>query len=614
MEWQTEDIPFIYSMEGSTVELHTVKFDSDNKPRLQYNSTVVLFIDTLQTEVSFNLETDDDVIVLSLVEPANYTDQNMRQRVWSDAIVVIPRDETESRMSCQRWKAEDSMLPFLSETQVQVCPCRFDQANIDVIRFHPDPLCQSQESSTRPDTNCLYHPRARQCFRLNTPGTIGTGQLCCYDNNGNLMDMLTSSGGGFLERFHYFGDGEAVVPYLSNIVFDTAPYYHCCVYPQSTLKSGVPSECYEFYQRRKTRNCKEFVPNILAQNFGDPHFVTPDGLTYTFNGVGEFVLFRTKSKTFETQVRMQPFIANNDKRGSLITSIVLKAINVSDTVEIKLNSIRTFDILINGVVQDITGITFIRYTGVTISVHDVNMTGDGHTKEVNIAFPDIGFQTLVFGSFLNYFVSFGPSIEQGSIEGLLGNFNNNPNDDLVSRAGDVLPSDSSTEHIHNNMGITWRVTAEESLFTYAVGTSHSSIQDTAYVPTFEVPQSAIDDTMRAICGNDTFCAYDYYVTNDMTVAIATQISGDTFQRIQEISRPVVTCGVPPAVEYGQWNTSGMEVGDTGQLLCNSGRQLQGSGYITCNTSGDWTDNQSSCVVPVVTCEIPPAVRVRTVEY
>ncbi|XP_033727091.1 protein mesh-like isoform X2 [Pecten maximus] len=601
MKWSSSDIPFY--IEGSTVEIYTVKPDLDLLPRLEFHSSVVQYIESSQSEVSFTLETEDDVILISLVEVTQPNDQRPRQRIWSDAVVVVPRYINESKLSCNKWQTTDDELPSLSEVQVQVCPCRFDQADIDLIRFHLDPVCQSQDSSNRPGSNCLFYPKAKQCFRLNTPGPIGTGQLCCYDNNGNVMDMLTSSGGGSLQRFHYFGDTEGAVPYLSNIVFDTAPYYHCCMYPQ-LIQWGVSSECFGFYQRRTPGNCNGYVPNIPAQNFGDPHFMTPDGLSYTFNGVGEFTLFRTTSKSFIAQVRMQS-VENNGINGSVITSFVAKAVNMSDTIEVKLNSIRAFDILVNGVVQDITGVTFLRYKGVTISVRNNNSTTNDHTDEVNIAFPgqDISFQTFVYESFLTFIVSFGSVWEQGSIEGLLGNFNQDPNDDLISQHGDSLPADSSTEDIHNNMGLSWRIIEEESLFTYAVGTSHASIQDNAFVPLFDIPVSAIDNTTRYVCGDDTFCYYDNFVTKDTTLASSTRTSTNTLTRIQEISRKTVTCGFPPAVEYGQWNISGMEIGYTGKLVCNSEIQLKGSGYITCSTEGHWTDSQSTCLSSVATTTI-----------
>ncbi|OWF50292.1 hypothetical protein KP79_PYT23936 [Mizuhopecten yessoensis] len=607
LTWSTPHIPF--DIEGSYVEIYTIKPDLDHIPRIYYHSKAVQYIESIQTEVTLTLDTKDDVIVLSLVELTQGNDQTQRQRVWSDAFVVIPKNITESKASCTRWQTTDDQLPSLSGVDVQVCPCRLDQAEIDLVRFHPDPMCQSPDGSQQSDAdtsiNCLVHPHAKQCFRLNTPGTRGTGQLCCYDDNGSIMNMLTSSGGGSLQRYHYFGDTDDAVPYLSNIVYDTAPYYHCCAYPH-LFQSDVPSECYRFHQRRTPGNCNEYVPNTPAQNFGDPHFVTPDGLSYTFNGVGEFTLFKTKTNTFIAQVRMQS-LGTTGNQGSVITSVVANAANASDRVEVRLNSIRGFDILVNGVLEDITDVQFLRYTGVIISILDNPSTTNNHTKQVNVAFPeqDIAFQILIYGSFLNYVVSFGQGVKRGSIEGLLGNLNQDPKDDLVSQTGDVLPSNSSTEVIHNRMGMSWRITEDESLFTYAVGTSYDSVQDKTFSPVFDVPVSAVDNATRELCGNDTFCYYDYYVTGDNTMARSTRMSTHTLAKLQEISRKTVTCGFPPAVEHGQWNISGVDVDDTGKLICNSDAQLQGSGHITCNTEGHWNASQSYCVPSVVKATIDP---------
>ena len=40
-----------------------------------------------------------------------------------------------------------------------------------------------------------------------------------------------------------------------------------------------------------------------AGGSGDPHFVTHDGLEFTFNGLGEFVLLRIEEINFEIQVK-----------------------------------------------------------------------------------------------------------------------------------------------------------------------------------------------------------------------------------------------------------------------------------------------------------------------
>ena len=49
--------------------------------------------------------------------------------------------------------------------------------------------------------------------------------------------------------------------------------------------------------------------STVAWGWGDPHITTIDGRRYTFNGLGEYVLMRTNSSSFEFQGRTT--LANN---------------------------------------------------------------------------------------------------------------------------------------------------------------------------------------------------------------------------------------------------------------------------------------------------------------
>ena len=46
-----------------------------------------------------------------------------------------------------------------------------------------------------------------------------------------------------------------------------------------------------------TFSSAEFVSFLLAFTFGDPHIRTLDGHTYTFNGIGDYILFSIKNST-----------------------------------------------------------------------------------------------------------------------------------------------------------------------------------------------------------------------------------------------------------------------------------------------------------------------------
>ena len=57
---------------------------------------------------------------------------------------------------------------------------------------------------------------------------------------------------------------------------------------------------------------------------GDPHIVTLDGLKYTFNGKGEFVLVETYDSSFTVQGRMEQ--AEGGGSGTIFTSIAARQV------------------------------------------------------------------------------------------------------------------------------------------------------------------------------------------------------------------------------------------------------------------------------------------------
>ena len=45
--------------------------------------------------------------------------------------------------------------------------------------------------------------------------------------------------------------------------------------------------------------------SIIVTGFGDPHIITVDGLSYTFNGLGEFLLIDAQSQNERDNFVMQ---------------------------------------------------------------------------------------------------------------------------------------------------------------------------------------------------------------------------------------------------------------------------------------------------------------------
>ena len=73
----------------------------------------------------------------------------------------------------------------------------------------------------------------------------------------------------------------------------------------------------------------------VALTNGEPHFVTLDGVEYTFNGYGEYHLLQVADPEFKLQGRLQPLIDEhgNATRGTVYKAFALKE-NNSDILQV----------------------------------------------------------------------------------------------------------------------------------------------------------------------------------------------------------------------------------------------------------------------------------------
>lgn len=66
---------------------------------------------------------------------------------------------------------------------------------------------------------------------------------------------------------------------------------------------------------------------------GDPHFRTLDGLNYTFNGLGEYVMIDAQNGSFQLQARTG-LVKGNSSAATIFTAGAAKEENTS-TVEVR---------------------------------------------------------------------------------------------------------------------------------------------------------------------------------------------------------------------------------------------------------------------------------------
>lgn len=116
----------------------------------------------------------------------------------------------------------------------------------------------------------------------------------------------------------------------STWLFDQQAKRDCCVNSDN---------CIEYEKYRPQSSCTFFRPPFFAWFFGDPHISTLDGLTYTFNGLGEFVMFQ--SEEAELQARTYRVIDTKTNQPSFATSFsafVLREIGTITGFQIQLTT------------------------------------------------------------------------------------------------------------------------------------------------------------------------------------------------------------------------------------------------------------------------------------
>lgn len=100
---------------------------------------------------------------------------------------VIPSHQDTKRF-CYNWIRQENKLNVSDD--VPPCPCTLQQAKMDIVRYQPDPDCNSLVDNKDPDLNCLYRANARHCIRLSKPGYVSICNLKKKKNKSCNMCLL----------------------------------------------------------------------------------------------------------------------------------------------------------------------------------------------------------------------------------------------------------------------------------------------------------------------------------------------------------------------------------------------------------------------------------------
>ncbi|KAL0965648.1 hypothetical protein UPYG_G00283940 [Umbra pygmaea] len=515
--------------------------------------------------------------------------------VWTEDHAVAWHLEDKFRLDsaawaldkCIAWDQLEEILPeFL--TEIIDCPCTLAQARADTGRFHTDYGCDIEKGSV-----CTYHPGSVHCVRaIQASPKYAAGQQCCYDHTGAQVLTDDSIGGSTPDRAHDWGSPPFVkpprVPGFSHWIYDVLSFYYCCLWSDN---------CHYYFKRRPSSDCRTYQPPKAGVVFGDPHFITFDGVSYSFNGKGEYTIMVSESKEVTIQGRTEPvkLINGTTVKATKLSAVAMKE-GTSDTIEVRLGSPE--DHL--EVLQNQTRLSFSEQSWVDLK--GVFVFSPTPTN-VTVMFPSgVGVELRLRVGSITATVLL-PEALKDATSGMLGKMNDDPEDDLITSDGHNVTGQHNAEELFK-FGASWSIANASTLFTYdseyLLNTYlHAPKHDASFHPVFSIPEDPhdpfVNQTSELCSGQGSeYCRYDTLITHSLEMGRATRVSVQSHLSIVEDLKSVVSCGWLAPPKNGKKEGTRYLVGAVVKLSCDSGYILSGSEKRTCQQTGHWSGDITTC--------------------
>ncbi|WP_190988538.1 VWD domain-containing protein [Pseudarthrobacter sulfonivorans] len=209
--------------------------------------------------------------------------------------------------------------------------------------------------------------------------------------------------------------------------------------------------------------------------YGDPHIRTLDGVYLDVQAVGEFYAARSLAPDpdLAVQVRMAPLPGSR-----FVSAVTAAAVGVND------NRIGFF--LAGGGVS-----LTVRVNGQTadMSSGHIALAGGGSIDRsadgtYSVTWPDGStlWMTQQY-SVLNLRIGLAAS-RQGAVNGLLGSFDGNRDNDISTREGTTFMPPVAFGDLYGGFAQSWRINSAESLFDYGAGQDTGTFTDTTFPDRF----------------------------------------------------------------------------------------------------------------------------------
>ncbi|KAI0233186.1 Mucin-like protein [Lamellibrachia satsuma] len=399
--------------------------------------------------------------------------------------VASGRHEINYDQKCYNWFANEMRRKWLLDyfrSWTLICPCDFRLAMIDG---------RWKSYKTTLDRQCIYE---------SMPWSLSS-QECCYTPSGSLITTEDGRGGQTL-LFH-------PRQWRLHEKYDVLPKQWCCQFTDN---------CEYFYRVRPMDQCRGYTPLFLGWSYGDPHFHTLDAFQYTFNGLGEYTLVETTHGNFTLQGRTAKARDANgtEKDATIFSTFAAKDVD-TDTVHVEMSTTR------DGLAVFIGDRNITDWFVAAKVTRDINETGVIITKKNNTQIEATfksGFTLTIGVSAEQLDITVGaPNKFKNNTKGLMGLFNDDPDDDLMPPGENAvaLSNSSSEKTIFSEFGEKWKIQKIDSLFYHAPNKGYNAYTLTEFKPFYFEDLFANmtieqKNKTRMTCGDNIECLFDFAVT------------------------------------------------------------------------------------------------------
>ena len=389
--------------------------------------------------------------------------------------------------SCDEWydlQPNESEIERLKKVASRINPCQPSiPSNIPARLPGNFEMADTCHPSGKEWCNA-FHPGAKVCYR-STVNPNDTTTQCCYDTEFQLI--LKSYGCGSLSMC------DPSKSKLRHFTDEILPSIRCGEKPQTRAK---------YQEKRPPIDSEHFVPPRVGRATGDPHFMTLDDVEYDFNPVGEFIYLQGPGLMVQTRIAQFVGQDGSPKSASYFSAFAIKPSD-SEVIQIEMTALKSLQVRLGNISlqhQSLgLGALFIDYINQSyVSVE----TGQG-----------LKLQIQVLNGMLHTIITLDQLLK-GKVFGLIGNWDDDPENDFMLPNKTFIPKNSSNVDIHYKFGMEWTTNENTSIFSYPVGLSWKDFQNKNFIPIFDDPPP------DARCKGNKNCLFDLHVTGDINVGLA----------------------------------------------------------------------------------------------